>query len=173
MKKDSSKFKKQIKKTVTAITEELLGMYYASPLTFRQTRLQFYGLHASPKEISPKKLYDNIDRIRKQGWIEKKIIEDKIFYSLTAKGRIKQLVFKLKISQKHRAKQATIIIFDIPEEKRTYRDFLRRLIKQMKFTMIQKSVFIAPYILPQEFYDLLKELNLAKFVKVIEGKLRL
>ena len=67
---------------------------------------------------------------------------------------------------------ATILIFDIPEEKRAFRDFLRRLLKDMKFTQIQKSVLIAPYILPQEFYDLLEEMKLLQFVKVIEGKIR-
>jgi DNA-binding transcriptional regulator PaaX len=166
------KTKKLIKKSFNRLTDELLGMYYASPLTFSETKSQLYGFQVHPKKISPKQLYNHIERIRKQGWIEKKIIADKIFYSLTAKGRVKQLSFKLRIAQKQRAKQATIIIFDIPEEKRTFRDYLRRLLKDMKFTMIQKSVFIAPFILPQEFYDLLKELDLLKCVKVIEGKLR-
>jgi CRISPR-associated endonuclease Cas2 len=82
------------------------------------------------------------------------------------------MIFRLKRAKRQRGEQATILMFDIPEEKRTYRNFLRRLLKQIDFTMIQKSVFIASYILPKEFYDLLRELDLLRFVKVIEGSIR-
>jgi len=166
------KFKKVIKKSIKGLTEELLGMYYASPLTFHQSRLQLYGIMAHPKEISPKLFYNAVERIRKQGWLEKKLIEDKIFYRITQEGKIKFLRYQLKKAPKKRGEQATIIIFDIPEEKRTYRNFLRSLLKSMEFTMIQKSVFITPNILPKEFYDLLKEMDLFRFVKIIEGRIR-
>ena len=113
-----------------------------------------------------------MDRLRKQGWLAKKVKEDQVFYILTAKGRVKQLSYKLRVARMRRGEHSTIIIFDIPEEKRKYRNFFRRLLREMKFTMIQKSVLIAPYVLPEEFYDLLKELNLLQYVKVIEGDLR-
>lgn len=164
--------KKIINHAVESITEDILGRFYASPLSFSQLRRQMYGFIPHMKQLSDKQLYNTIDRVRKQGWLEKKVVEDKIFYSITAKGRVKQLVFKLRTSQKQKGEQSTILIFDIPEEKRSSRNFLRRLLKQMKFTSIQKSVLVAPYILPQEFYDLLKELKLLDFVKVIEGRIR-
>jgi len=166
------KVKRHLKIVVGNLREDLLGMYYSSPLTFHQTRRQIYGLRVSPNSISVKRLYDTVERIRKQGWIEKKVVEDKVFYSLTAKGRIKQLEYKLRTFRREISNQSTIIIFDIPEEKRTFRNHLRRLLREMKFTTIQKSVLIAPYVLPKEFYDLLKEMDLLKFVKVIEGRLR-
>ncbi|OGE82362.1 MAG: CRISPR-associated endonuclease Cas2 [Candidatus Doudnabacteria bacterium RIFCSPLOWO2_01_FULL_44_21] len=167
-----SKIKKIIAKTIKSVTNEILGMYYASPLTFSESRRQMYGLPIHPKEIPRKQLYKTAERMRQQGWLDKKKIEDKIYYEITRKGKIKYLIFKIRTSRNQRGNQATIIIFDIPEEKRTYRNFLRRLLKQMKFTMIQKSVFIAPDVLPQEFYDLLKEMKLIQYVKVIEGGIR-
>lgn len=170
MKKD--RLKKQIKKVVDNLTEEILATFYTSPLTLSETYRQMWGFTPNVKELSKKQLYDTVERVRRQGWLEKKVIEDQVFYSLTAKGRVKQLVFKLRTAKKQRGEQSTILIFDIPEEKRTFRNFLRRLLQQMKFTMIQKSVFITPHVLPQEFYDLLKEMDLLRFVKVIEGRLR-
>lgn len=167
------KIKKAISNAKRSLTEEILGWYYASPLTFAETRRQMYGFLVHPKEISRKQLYNTVDRMSKRGWLEKKKIEDEIFYNLTREGRIQYLIYRSKTIQKQRGEQATIIIFDIPEEKRKYRDFLRSLLKQMKFTMIQKSVFIAPYVLPKDFYDLLKEMKLLSFVKIIEGRLRL
>ena len=63
-------------------------------------------------------------------------------------------------------------MFDIQESKRNFRDFLRRLLLKNGFIMLQKSVFVTPNVLPQEFYDLLRELDLLSFVMVIEGHLR-
>lgn len=156
-----------------SITERVLEFFRSgSPLTFSETKRQMYGLSVNKKELSSKQLYDTVEKICKQGWLKKKASQDKIFFELTSKGRIKQMVFKLRTAKRQRGKQSTIIMFDIPEEKRIYRNFLRRILKQMKFVMIQKSVFIAPYILPKEFYDLLEEMDLARFVKVIEGSVR-
>lgn len=171
---------KKIKKTkldVGTLTEKILEFFKSgSPLTFAEARSQYYGLPVHKREVtyihSPKQLYNIVDKIRRRGWLEKKIVQDQVYYCLTAKGRTKQLLFQLRSQSKQRGKQATIIIFDIPEEKRTFRNFLRRLLKQMKFTMIQKSVFITPNILPQEFYDLLAEMKLMEYVKVIEGQVR-
>lgn len=161
------------KKKKINLTEKLLEIFRSgSPLTFSETMRQMYGLPIYKRELTRKQLYDTVEKVRKQGWLKKKVVEDRVFYSLTAKGKVKQLVYKLKTETKRRGERSTIIIFDIPEEKRTYRNFLRRLLKQMKFTMIQKSVFIAPYILHKEFYELLKELDLIKFIKVIEGIIR-
>jgi len=159
-------------KTIENITEDILSRFYASPMSFSELRRQMYGFQVGPKQIQTQRIYDSMRRLQQQGWIEKKTREDEIYYSLTAKGRVKQLVFKLRTSQKQKGEQSTILIFDIPEEKRSYRNFLRRLLKQMKFTTIQKSVLVAPYILPDEFYDLLKEMKLLGFVKVIEGHIR-
>jgi DNA-binding transcriptional regulator PaaX len=166
------KIRKKIKAVKTSLSEELLSRYYASPLTLAQTMQQIRGFTPRPRELSSRQLYKAVERIRKQGWIEKKIIEDQTFYSLTKQGRFKYLIYQLKTSCKPMSDRATILIFDIPEEKRIYRDFLRRLLIQMKFTQIQKSVLIAPYILPQEFYELLEETKLLQFVKIIEGKIR-
>ena len=169
----ANKTRKKKKKQKIKLTEKLLEMFRGgSPLTFSETMKQIYGLPIYKRELTHKQLYDTVEKVRKQGWLEKKVIEDQIFYSLTAKGRIKHLVYKLKTATKRRGERATIIIFDIPEEKRTYRNFLRRVLKQMKFNMIQKSVFIAPYTLPKEFYELLKEMDLLKFINVIEGTVR-
>lgn len=155
------------------ITEKILDFFRSgSPLTFSETMRQYYGLPVYKKHLSRKELYDKVEKLRRQGWLEKKWKQDQIYYTLTAKGKVKQLVCKLKNDTRQRADQGTLIIFDIPEEKRNFRSFLRRLLKQMKFTMIQKSAFITPYILPDDFYHLLREMDLMQYVKVIEGKIR-
>lgn len=155
------------------LTQRILDFFSdGSPLSWSETKQQLYGLPIRQKRIRASELFKSIEKVKRQGWLDKKVKNDEIYYSLTRQGRIKFLLFKARTQRKERGKQATIIIFDIPEEKRTFRNFLRRLLTQMKFTMIQRSVFITPYILPKEFFALLREMDLMQYVKVIEGEIR-
>ncbi|MDP2641845.1 MAG: hypothetical protein Q8P21_00935 [bacterium] len=57
-----------------------------------------------------------------------------------------------------------IIIFDIPEKKRRYRDWLRSELINFDFEQIQKSVWFGPP-LPKEFVEYLGESGLLRFVR--------
>jgi len=58
----------------------------------------------------------------------------------------------------------TIIIFDIPEKVKNYRDWLRSELIGFGFEQIQKSVWFGPK-LPKEFIEYLDEINLLKYVR--------
>ena len=128
-----------------------------------------YGFIVSPKEQG--QLHKTINRVYKQGWIEKKKVHDQEYYRLTRLGRIRYARYKLQTFSRKRGEMATIVMFDIPEEKRTYRNFARQLLKQMDFTMLQQSVFITPYILPKEFYNLLKDMKILQHFLFVEGRI--
>jgi DNA-binding PadR family transcriptional regulator len=81
--------------------------------------------------VSATQINKTLYRMKKQGWVEKKIIEDKVFYELTSRGELRYLIYNLRNHKRQKAAYSTIVIFDIPEEKRTYRDAIRRLLKQM------------------------------------------
>jgi DNA-binding PadR family transcriptional regulator len=77
--------KKQVKAT---LTEKVLELFRGgSPLTWSETKRQFYGLPINKKELTHQQLYKTIKKITKQGWVVKKVKEDKIFYSLTQKEK--------------------------------------------------------------------------------------
>jgi len=57
-----------------------------------------------------------------------------------------------------------IIIFDIPEKKKRYREWLRTELVGFGFTLIQKSVWLGPA-LPKEFVEYLNEVKLLKHVR--------
>lgn len=65
-----------------------------------------------------------------------------------------------------------IMIFDIPEEKRKYRDFMRRLLKDNGFEMWQFSVWVTKYNPEPALRDLLKYLCLHKYYSIIEADCR-
>jgi DNA-binding transcriptional regulator PaaX len=53
-----------------------------------------------------------------------------------------------------------LLIYDIPHAKKKDRDWFRRQLKNFDFVMIQKSVWVGPSPLPEEFLDYLKKIGL-------------
>jgi CRISPR-associated endonuclease Cas2 len=56
-------------------------------------------------------------------------------------------------------------MFDVPEERKGEREWLRLQLKRFGFAMIQKSVWVGPSPLPKEFLAYLKEIKLLRHTK--------
>lgn len=72
-----------------------------------------------------------------------------------------------------KSEKQTIVIFDIPEKKRRYRDWLRSELIAFGFEPVQKSVWFGPA-LPREFIEYLDQagiLEYLRFFKVSESDL--
>ncbi len=59
-----------------------------------------------------------------------------------------------------------IIIFDIPEEERQKRDWLRSVLKNLKFSMLQKSVWVGKAKLPKELINDLSKYKIIPYVDI-------
>lgn len=95
-----------------------------------------------------------------------------IVINITEQGRRKVLEYKLDDMvikpQKSWDKKWRLVIFDIPEEKKLARNILREKLKEIGFSMVQKSVFILPYPCKDEI-DYIRELyELYKYVNYFE-----
>jgi DNA-binding transcriptional regulator PaaX len=53
-----------------------------------------------------------------------------------------------------------IVIYDIPHNKKKERDWFRRHLKKFDYIMIQKSVWVGPSPLPNDFLDYVKSIDL-------------
>jgi DNA-binding transcriptional regulator PaaX len=116
-----------------------------------------------------------LSRLKKKGLISK----EKETWKITRLGK-EMLMHKNNallsfIPEKPNKKQkkTTIIVFDIPEKKRKYRDWLRYELIGLGFEFVQQSVWFGPT-LPQEFVVYLEKVKLIKytrFFKVKEGDL--
>ena len=66
--------------------------------------------------------------------------------------------------------QWRMIVFDIPEKKRKYRDYLRQMLKTLGFKELQKSTWVTPYSIPDFLKELLWEERMKHFTRFITIK---
>lgn len=114
---------------------------------------------------------DFLYRLRKDGLVSEVNKKGKYFLKLTTKGR--SILEKLKINylpavkyENTKDETLKIIIFDIPEEERRKRAWLRSALKNLNFKMIQKSVWLGKVKLPREFIDDLERINILSYIEI-------
>lgn len=131
----------------------------------------FGSLLSLIKELTDRKIPESkIKRVLKN-LAEKEIIQleekgDKVYVYL--KGKWSPLVLKyslkplleLKKKKKKWIGKWFLVIFDVPEDQRNKRDYLRRFLREIGFYPYQQSVYIFPY-------ECKKEVELIK--KIVEG----
>lgn len=126
------------------------------------------------KKEKKQNFYDFLYRLRKDRLIMEAKKDKGCFVKITSKG--KEILKGLRLKKANALPTASyktendnllkIIIFDIPEEERRKRDWLRSALKRLEFNMLQKSVWAGKIKLPQEFLVDLDKLNLLPCVEI-------
>ncbi|MDO8584985.1 MAG: hypothetical protein Q7R85_02580 [bacterium] len=68
------------------------------------------------------------------------------------------------VKQSHELK---IVIFDIPERQKGKREWLRAVLKNLRFVKLQQSVWAGKVVLPEAFFDALRALGLLSHVQIL------
>jgi DNA-binding transcriptional regulator PaaX len=155
-----------------SLAKEILfitARYY--PLPYRALYDHLYKKRTI-KEIEKKRtmvnLRNTLSRMGRNGLLA----NTKGVWSITPEGAeflngknsdIKRFYPPKKNSRKKTTK-SLIIIFDIPEKKRRYRDWLRSELIGFGFDQIQKSVWFGPQ-LPKDFVEYLGEIDLLTYIR--------
>ena len=108
-------------------------------------------------------------KLKNDGLIIKEKNKNGVFWKTTENGKDKTTDKKYNPNPNYKIKQSNeikIVTFDIPETKKASRNWLRKVLKNLKFKMLQKSVWIGKTILPEEFLDDLERLNLLSYVEI-------
>ncbi len=142
----------------------------------RQNNNNWLEKEAELKQKAKQRYHNLIYSLKKDGLIEEKIKGGRKFFTITKKGKGKILLLKNKNKkmlpatsyQKESSDKFTIIAFDVPEIEKKKREWLRAVIKNLGFKMIQKSVWIGKIKMPKEFLDDLLKLRLVNFVEIFE-----
>jgi len=116
-------------------------------------------------------------KLKQDGLIQEKEINDKHMIFLTKKGREKykkisskkeEYGLSLRQYKKILNKRNIIVVFDIPEYQKSKRSWLRGVLKNLDFSLVQKSVWIGRNKIPEDFLEDLRRLELVSYVQIFE-----
>ena len=136
------------------------------------------SLEREIQKEAKQKYYNLIYKLKTSGLIEENKKDNKKLFILTKKG--KEKLFSLKENNKNklsdisysRLKEGSdkfvIVIFDIPEQERKKRGWLRAVLDNLGLKMVQKSVWVGKVKIPKEFLDDLFKLGLIDFIEIFE-----
>lgn len=119
-------------------------------------------------------VYNTCSRLEKRGYLTSKKVDGKRVYTLREPTRQEILALeKLKLNAaKHRTGKWGgrwwLVTFDIPETRKHHRDNLRWRLKRLGLALFQNSVWLTPYPLTDDFYEIMEEAGLVHYVAIIE-----
>jgi len=133
--------------------------------------------HYALKRSEEKKFYTLLAKLRKEGMIKRQGIGMDAICNLTGDGLKKLINYAGKkqslnlpkrkyIAEKSIAQ--TLVVFDIPESLKSYRDWIRYQLVGFGFSMLQKSVWIGAYQIPSDFIYDLRELKLLQYIHILK-----
>lgn len=131
----------------------------------------YSNIHGNvPERYEKHYYYQFIWRNLKTGNIEKKIVDGKVHLELTTKGknRIKRRFPFLRMRNKKWDGMWRVVLFDIKEERRFFRDRLRSKLKELGFSQLQKSVWITPFDFLSDFQEYIESLGIDREVILLE-----
>ncbi len=159
------KYKYYFRKPRSEIVKDILrwllmaGAVYiaASSPYFVRNLFRYYK---RSKKYPRKKIWDSFYRLRKKGLIEVKREGAQIYISLTERGKKEAGMLQIDALKINRPKKWDhkwrLVIFDIVQLKKFYREAFRGKLKQLGFYPLQKSVWICPFDCQPEI-EILKE----------------
>lgn len=117
-------------------------------------------------ELKKSSLSQALRRLREKGYIEKEIDEGKVIYKLTSIGKdsLAYIFDETTWDGKWR-----IVMFDIPEDKRKFRDVFRKKLKSWQFKNWQQSIWITKSNITFNLRKLISNLGIEQWVAVIES----
>lgn len=112
--------------------------------------------------------YRKLHSFERHGLVKRKKTSKGNLFIITAKA--KRLRRKLPVKNSRNDGFSTLILFDIPQEKRNARDTLRRFLIRNGYTQIRESCFLSPFKISPDLIDLVKDLELEKNVSTFSAK---
>ena len=119
-------------------------------------------------------LRKHIDYLRRKHLVELKKEGDERLVRLTTKAKYEILRLQFVLHMRAQRKRAwdrkwRLVLFDVPEIQKNYRNFLRKLLRQNGFRMWQLSVWVSPYNPEPHLSNLLQYLGIEKHYELIEA----
>ena len=129
-----------------------------------------------PTEKQKDYFYQTMSRLKKQGLIQKKADKRGAVWRITGRGSKILAEFRNKLpylsrSAKYESRKSDrliIVIFDVPEKERRKRVWLRSVLQNLGFEMLQKSVWAGKKKIPEELLHDLRQRQMINYVQIFE-----
>jgi CRISPR-associated endonuclease Cas2 len=157
-----------IEKTILQYLSDIKGKHV---VRYKGTRLGFLGL-PDFKYYKYQSLANRCSELKNMGYIK----EVNGIYFITYKGeeflnkKTRDIFNKFEPNKTDKDPKDLLLLYDIPEEKRSERNWFRKELKNFHFIMIQRSVWVGPSPLPKEFTEYLKSVGLKNTIKIFKLK---
>lgn len=168
--------------TQGAATTTAILLAFAPGTTYQMAR----GINRLPKDIrgffreekERRRFYVLLNYLRRSGLIERKEGSGLFSWRITKSGVEKKnfLVRRLAVLKNFVLPTSTYlvepneeliaVIFDIPEKEKYKRDWLRSVLRNLKFFLVQESVWMGKTKIPSKLIKDLKKLNILSCVKI-------
>lgn len=102
--------------------------------------------------------------LRRRKYISIKIIDKKKNVVLTAKGAAQYAKYCNLCGEKRRDNKLTLVCFEIPEQKRELRDFVRRRLQENGFILTGRGVYLSTNKINNNFKFMVHLYGLEKFI---------
>ncbi|MFN7088788.1 MAG: hypothetical protein ACK4NX_03180 [Candidatus Paceibacteria bacterium] len=170
--------------TVDLLSEIAQISFSSYPTSYRKARMGFrYGGKRTFRFKSNwaaayrnrQLFYSRLNQLKRQGFISKHKYKGITKWKITKKGQEKLASIRLnpRISFKGVHKivgdgKMKIVAFDIPENERYKRAWLRYALATLGFSMLQKSLWVGKKNLPDDFLWELRKRNMIEYVHIFE-----
>lgn len=120
-------------------------------------------------ENSKKKFAQLVWRLKSGGHLKTLRVKDKAAVIITSKGMERLFKINLKAMDKksRKDKRWQMVLFDIPETKRRYRDYFREGLQYLGYKKLQNSIWVCPHDIEKETKDLINRYSLKPFVELL------
>lgn len=156
----------------------LLAFLGGIALSFCASPNQYYRalrhLRWEWRKINQQSFNRSLRRLSKEKLLKEKMLSDGSFkLVLTSKGKREAKILNLLGNSiyfkkpKRWDKKWRLVIFDIPEKDRLFRNILREHLRNLKFFKLQKSVFLSPYPFEKPILELTDLYSANRYVRVI------
>ena len=152
-----------------------MSLIYEILKEISSTSLKYKGIHVNLfgipkfKNYSKNSLSGTLSYLHKNGFIE----GSDFGLQITHKGQryIKKKMDSLNkfyFNFNKNTPKNLMVMFDIPETKKAEREWLRWHLKKFNYSMIQKSVWVGPSLLPKEFLDYIEKIKIKDGLKTFK-----
>ena len=151
-----------------SIQNDLLELFQTPQFRYRGMPVNIFGLPVFTK-YKRNSINTALSRLRKKQYV---IFEGSCLkLSKNGKRYIAKRKARLQLFESPFNKKSSknlLLVFDIPEVRKAEREWFRFQLKKFDYTMIQRSVWVGPSPLPEEFMNYLKNIKLFDCIKTFK-----